>query len=132
MPFKKQNFALEENEAVGKGVLVGNLGKYYVSFPENTEIRSDIGSSAPIAKWSSQNNTLPMIPACFLRREGEAIASLFEDVEENTFHAYLKKLTEFLPDTEVKEYKKDNNKVEFVQIWKNGKPLPRSENMDSA
>jgi|GEM_PF-788509 len=78
--------------------------------------------SIPITK--REEGEAPSIACYFLTREGMALTSILEDKQEETFYAYLKKLSEFLPEVEIGELKKvDDNSVKLVRIWKNGKSL---------
>jgi len=92
-----------------------------LAFPKDSKLPNNSSECQPIGK-DGQNC---MIPSYVLTDEGMALTSILEDRQEETFYAYLKKLSEFLPEVEIDEFKKaDNNSVKFIRKWKNGEPLP--------
>ncbi|WP_190323183.1 DUF2806 domain-containing protein [Candidatus Tokpelaia sp.] len=103
---------------------------YLIAVPKQAVIVS--GFSEPLEQYLRKNIPItkreegkaPGIACYFLTREGMALASILEDKQQEAFYTYLKKLSEFLSDTEIGEFKKaDDNSLELVRKWKNGKPL---------
>jgi len=103
---------------------------HLIAVPKEAVIAS--GFSEPLEQYLRKNIPItkrrkgeaPSLACYFLTHEGKALAFILEDRQEEAFYAYVKQLSEFLPEVEIGEFKKaDDNSGKFIRKWKNGEPL---------
>jgi len=113
-----QEFSYKK-DSNGTELWYARIGKLGISIPKNTVIDVPHSGNYTIQPIRLTNG-IPSIPVYALTDAGLAIASILEDMQEETLCSYIKCLSQFLPSVPVSEYRQVNDKMHCVKMWQDG------------